>query len=73
MTPRWPPITRKRLAPYGRNLTVDSSSVRALRGGKTGPNPTDRRKKGSKHHLLTEARDIPLTAIVTGANLTVMM
>ena len=30
---------------------VDSSSVRALGGGeKTGPNPTDRSKPGSKHH-----------------------
>ena len=30
---------------------VDSSSLRALRGGETGPNPTDRRKAGSKHHV----------------------
>jgi transposase len=30
---------------------VDSASVRAPRGGEeTGPNPTDRRKSGSKHH-----------------------
>ena len=40
----------------------------AARGKKTGPNPTDRRKAGSKHHILTEARGIPLTAMVTGAN-----
>ena len=39
---------------------VDSSSLRALRGGKTGPNPTDRRKAGSKHHVLTDAHGIPL-------------
>src|SRR5262249_6992364 len=30
---------------------VDSGSVRAMRGRKTGPNPTDRRKAGSKHHI----------------------
>lgn len=49
--------------------TVDSSSVRAVGGGeKTGPNPTDRRKPGSKHHVLTDANGIPLHAIVTGAN-----
>src|SRR5262249_24447162 len=28
---------------------------RATRGKKTGPNPTDRRKTGSKHHVLTDA------------------
>jgi transposase len=37
-------------------------------GAKTGPNPTDRRKKGSKHHLVTDANGIPLSAILTGAN-----
>lgn len=37
-------------------------------GEKTGPNPTDRRKKGSKHHLITDAQGIPLAAILTGAN-----
>src|SRR3982074_829761 len=47
---------------------VDSASVRALRGEKTGPNPTDRRKAGSKHHILTEARGIPLTALLTAAD-----
>src|SRR6267154_2067745 len=47
---------------------VDSASIRALRGGKTGLNPTDRRKAGSKHHILTEARGIPLTALLTAAN-----
>jgi transposase len=48
---------------------VDSSSVRAPRGGaKTGPNPTDRSKRGSKHHLLTDAQGIPLAIILTKAN-----
>ena len=37
-------------------------------GKKTGPNPTDRGKPGSKHHVLTEANGIPLSAILTGAN-----
>jgi transposase len=41
---------------------------RVARGKKTGPNPTDRRKAGSKHHLLTEAQGIPLAAILTAAN-----
>lgn len=48
---------------------VDSSSVRAPCGGdKTGPNPTDRRKLGSKHHLITDANGIPLAVILTEAN-----
>lgn len=41
----------------------------ALSGGEhTGPNPTDRRKPGSKHHVVTEARGTPLVATVTAAN-----
>lgn len=48
---------------------VDSASLRAPCGGeKTGPNPTDRRKLGSKHHLLTDAGGIPLAVTLTGAN-----
>src|ERR1035437_8662885 len=41
---------------------------RAARGGKTGPNPTDRHKAGSKHHVLTDAHGIPLVALLTAAN-----
>ena len=48
---------------------VDSASLRALAGGpKTGPNPTDRSKPGSKHHVITDAQGIPLAAILTAAN-----
>ena len=48
---------------------VDSASVRAPGGGaQTGPNPTDRRKRGSKHHLLTDAQGIPLSMCLTKAN-----
>lgn len=35
---------------------------------KTGPNPTDRRKCGSKHHIITDANGIPLAIVLTGAN-----
>lgn len=39
------------------------------RGGKkSGPNPTDRRRPGSKHHLLTDAQGVPLSLILTSAN-----
>jgi transposase len=37
-------------------------------GEKTGPNPTDRRKKGSKHHLLVDAQGVPINVILTKAN-----
>jgi len=37
-------------------------------GKKTGPNPTDRRKAGPKHHIVTGARGVPLVAHVTAAN-----
>ncbi|MBL8877607.1 MAG: IS5 family transposase [Phycisphaerales bacterium] len=48
---------------------VDSGSVRAgRRGKKTGPNPTDRRKAGSKHHVITDANGVPLAVRLTGAN-----
>src|SRR5579864_4135645 len=48
---------------------VDSSHARALGGGeKTGKNPTDRRKLGSKHHIVTDAQGIPLATTTTGSN-----
>lgn len=48
---------------------VDSSSIRAVGGGEaTGPNPTDRARPGSKHHLLVDGQGAPLALAVTGAN-----
>lgn len=48
---------------------VDSGSVRAVGGGdKTGPNPTDRRKPGSKHHVMTDGNGVPLQVQLSGAN-----
>ena len=43
-------------------------SERLAVGKKTGPNPTDRRKRGSQHHVLTDAQGVPLAALVTGAH-----
>jgi transposase len=49
--------------------SVDSTHARALGGGeKTGQNPTDRRKLGTKHHLVTDASGIPLAVTITGSN-----
>ena len=48
---------------------VDSTKCRAIGGGDdTGPNPTDRGKFGTKHHVLTDAQGIPLVVTVTGTN-----
>jgi transposase len=48
---------------------VDSSTVRAVGGGEdTGPNPTDRRKLGSKHHIVTDGQGIPLQVELSAAN-----
>jgi transposase len=48
---------------------VDSSFAKAPLGGEaTGPNPTDRRKSGSKHHVLTDAQGIPVAAMLSSAN-----
>ena len=37
-------------------------------GKKTGPNPTDRGKSGTKRSLLTDGRGVPLAVVVAGAN-----
>ena len=48
---------------------VDSAKTKAPSGGeKTGPNPTDRRKLGSKVHVLVDTKGIPLAISLTGAN-----
>ena len=48
---------------------VDSCSIRTAYGGdQTGPNPTDRAKRGSKRHLICDGRGGPLAVRLTGAN-----
>jgi hypothetical protein len=37
-------------------------------GDETGPNPTDRGKSGSKHHVLVDARGLPLAVQLGPAN-----
>jgi transposase len=50
---------------------VDSCSVRAVYAGdQTGPNPTDRAKRGSKRHLICDGQGVPLAVRLTGANRT---
>lgn len=40
----------------------------AFWGAKTGPNPTDRGKNGSKRHLIVDGQGVPLAIEHTGAN-----
>lgn len=48
--------------------SIDSKSVPAPLGGeKTGKNPTDRGKLGSKRHILVDGRGAPLSIVVSGA------
>lgn len=52
-----------------RRALIDASFAKAPEGGEaTGPNSTDRRKIGSKHHVITDAQGIPLSATTTAAN-----
>lgn len=37
-------------------------------GGKTGPNPTDRGKRGTKRSVLTDGRGVPIGVVLAGAN-----
>ncbi|ARK92842.1 IS5 family transposase [Burkholderia pseudomallei] len=61
VTPSWP--TR-----HGTRHCRQLLGSRDAGGRKTGPNPTDRRKLGSKHHLIVDAQGIPLAVILTAAN-----
>ncbi len=50
-------------------LILDSCSVRAKRGGDlTGPNPTDRAKRGTKYHVAVRGDGIPVACLATAAN-----
>jgi len=50
-------------------LAMDGAMTKAPLGGeKTGPNPTDRAKDGTKRSLLVDATGIPLGLAVDGAN-----
>ncbi len=50
-------------------LSGDGAMTKAPLGGeKTGPNPTDRVKTGTKRSLLTDAKGVPLAVATAGAN-----
>src|SRR3954454_15767803 len=50
-------------------LILDRCSVRAKRAGDlTGPNPTDRGKRGTKYHVAVTGDGIPVACVATAAN-----
>ena len=51
------------------DLILDTCSVRAKGGGDlTGPNPTDRGKRGTKYHLAVDGDGMPVACTATAAN-----
>lgn len=54
--------------PLGVGFARQRDGESAKGGSATGPNPTDRAKLGVKRHILTDERGVPLSAIITGAN-----
>ena len=51
------------------DLILDTCSVRAKRGGDlTGPNPTDRGKRGTKYHVAVDGDGVPVACVATAAN-----
>ena len=51
-------------------LMLDTCSVRAKRGGDlTGPNPTDRGKRGTKYHSAPMGDGVPVACAATAANI----
>jgi transposase len=51
------------------DLILDSCSIRAKRGGDlTGPNPTDRAKRGTKYHVAVDGNGVPVACAATAAN-----
>jgi len=51
------------------DLILDSCSARAKRGGDlTGPNPTDRAKRGTKYHVAVRGDGVPVACAATAAN-----
>lgn len=67
-------VLLERLAEAGQldwsRAAIDARSLAAKRGGEcTGPNPTDRGRPGSKHHILVERQGIPLVMGLSAADM----
>ena len=78
----WAEAGRLRPAPPGRTRPARRTGPAGLVAGQsrlgqragekggalTGPNPTDRGKRGTKYHLLVDATGLPLNVAVSAAN-----
>ena len=62
------PPRRSRPNRLGACLTRFGFHPRQKGGPKTGANPTDKGKKGTKRHLISDRRGIPLAVMLTAAN-----
>jgi transposase len=61
-------IGRVQLAVRNPTRILDSCSVRAKRAGElTGPNPTDRAKRGTKYHIAVTGDGTPVACLATAA------
>ena len=50
-------------------MSLDASFAKSPKGGDaTGPNPTDRGRSGSKRHIVTDSRGVPVAVNVSAAN-----
>jgi hypothetical protein len=55
------------------DLILDSCSLRAKRGGDlTGPNPTDRAKRGTEYHIAVDGDGVPVACATTAGNVTLV-
>ena len=48
--------------------SIDSISIKSPLGMMTGCNPTDRSKLGTKRHILTDKKGIPISAVISSAS-----
>ncbi|WP_108999017.1 transposase [Streptomyces rishiriensis] len=62
------PSERGRRAGLVQSLCGRLPCPREKGGADTGPSPVDRRKTGSKHHLICDGQGTPLKVITTAAN-----
>jgi len=61
-------LRKKDRIDFSRAIVELGLSASRFWGAKTGSNATDRRKLGSKHHVITDGNGIPFAVKVTGAN-----
>jgi len=59
---------QRREAELGEGLSGQQFGPCTKRGDETGPDPTNRGKKGVKRHILSEKQGIPLAIVISGAN-----